>query len=310
MNTTQLECFTTLATTLNYVRTAEELNMTQPGVSRQIQSLEQELGARLFHRTTRSVSLTQIGASFLPEAQKMLNTYYHAKDWISSFHEKEYQTFKIGYSDSAALIPIQNVLAVMLTDIPNLSPEFSLAQTDANLQKLVTGELDLVFGIKDSIFENEKIIFTPVQDEYFVCVMRKDHPLAVECRQKNKNTVSTAEIFPYRQIISIPPYLMKNAFSRGHRIVPANDTLHNCIVTNTAEAYALLLAGAGYCLLPEYALLPDLDIQCLKWEESPHTKLGIYTDTQVYQDHSSTVRQFVNQMATLFDHQKDNHHFG
>lgn len=72
MNTTQLECFTTLANTLNYMRAAEELNMTQPAVSRQIQSLEQELGTQLFHRTTRTVSLTQVGAQFLPEAQSML----------------------------------------------------------------------------------------------------------------------------------------------------------------------------------------------------------------------------------------------
>ena len=36
MHTTQLECFTTLANTLNYMRAAEELNMTQPAVSRQI----------------------------------------------------------------------------------------------------------------------------------------------------------------------------------------------------------------------------------------------------------------------------------
>ena len=79
MNTTRLQCFTTLAGTLNYVKTADELHMTQPAVSRQIQSLEQELGAALFHRTTRSVSLTQIGLQFLPEAGAMLNAYYHSR---------------------------------------------------------------------------------------------------------------------------------------------------------------------------------------------------------------------------------------
>ena len=66
MNTQQLECFTTLAKTLNYAKTAEQLSMSQPAVSRQIQSLETELGAQLFNRTTRSVSLTQVGFQFLP----------------------------------------------------------------------------------------------------------------------------------------------------------------------------------------------------------------------------------------------------
>lgn len=40
MNTQQLECFATLAKTLNYAKTAEQLSMTQPAVSRQIKSLE------------------------------------------------------------------------------------------------------------------------------------------------------------------------------------------------------------------------------------------------------------------------------
>jgi DNA-binding transcriptional LysR family regulator len=299
MNTTQLECFTTLASTLNYVRTAEELNMTQPGVSRQIQSLEQELGARLFHRTTRSVSLTQIGAEFLPEAQQMLSTYYHSIEWISAFHKHPHQTLKIGYNDPHALIFLQKVLTPLLQDTPSLSPEFTFDQTDANLQRLVSGELDLVFGIKDAKFENEKILFTPLHEEHFICVLRKDHPLAEECRKKRRKTVSSDELFSYRQVIDIPPYLLKNAFSRGHKIIPVNDTLQNIIVTNSAEAYALVLAGAGYCLLPGYMLVPEKELKFLDWEESPRAPLGIYSDVQAYKDTKTSVRQFINHAAAM-----------
>ncbi len=81
MNTTQLECFVSLANTLNYVKTADQLGLTQPAVSKQIKSLENELGTRLFDRTTRFVSLTQVGQQFLPEASNILNTYYHSKEW-------------------------------------------------------------------------------------------------------------------------------------------------------------------------------------------------------------------------------------
>ena len=61
---TQLRCFTTVATELNFRRAAERLNMTQPPLSRQIQLLEHHLGVELFTRTTRSVALTAPAGRF------------------------------------------------------------------------------------------------------------------------------------------------------------------------------------------------------------------------------------------------------
>ena len=96
MNTSQLECFISLASTLNFAKTAEQVYLTQPAVTKEIQALEAELSARLFIRTTRSVSLTEVGHQFLPEANSILNSYYHAKDWISSFHSKSKNSLRIG----------------------------------------------------------------------------------------------------------------------------------------------------------------------------------------------------------------------
>ena len=64
MNTQQLESFIQVAENLNFARAAEVLNITQSAVSRQIHSLEEELGTKLFIRSTRTVALTPAGMSF------------------------------------------------------------------------------------------------------------------------------------------------------------------------------------------------------------------------------------------------------
>ena len=61
MNTTQLECFVEVANYLNFSKAAQQLRLSQPAVSHQINTLEDELGVKLFHRTSKSVRLTQEG---------------------------------------------------------------------------------------------------------------------------------------------------------------------------------------------------------------------------------------------------------
>lgn len=301
MNTTQLECFTTLASTLNYVKTADELGLTQPAVSRQIQSLEQELGSRLFERTTRSVSLTQVGVQFLPEARSMLNTYYRSIEWISSFHKKARHSLRIGYSDTHAVRLISEFLKPLLKIQDNLTPDLICDQTDANLRRMTKGELDVLVGMRDARFSDDSIGFHPIHEDYFNCVVTIDHPLAVSCAEKGSLTVTSQDIWEYRQIIDIPPYLLKNYFSRGHHIVPVNDSLDNIVCASASEAYALVLAGAGFALIPDHLIMKHPDLKFLKWEESPHAPFGIYSKNAAYRDKTSTVRSFINNASLYFD---------
>ena len=303
MNTTQLECFTTLANTLNYMRAAEELNMTQPAVSRQIQSLEQELGTQLFTRTTRAVSLTQVGAQFLPEAQSMLHTYYHSREWISHFQEAFHQVLRIGYMDTQAMPLLTRFLRPVLEKNEKLAAEFTLDQTDANLQRLVSGKLDLVFTIKDAKFAHESIAFTPLHEEQFHCVCRRDHPLAQSKKGKRNKSVTSEELLPYRQIFDIPPYLLKHVFSRGHRILPVNEEQDNLICANASEATALALCGVGYVLLPDYLLPANKELAVFPWPGSPVTQLGIYTLKTSLADRKSPVCQIIREAQSYYGKQ-------
>lgn len=70
MNEHQLLCFLTVSRTLNFSAAARELYCTQPALSYQIRSLEKELDAALFRRTTTQVALTEAGRALLPHAEE------------------------------------------------------------------------------------------------------------------------------------------------------------------------------------------------------------------------------------------------
>ena len=279
MNTAQLECFVSLAGTLNFMKTAEQLGLTQPAISKQIKAIEDELGAKLFNRTSRSVTLTTIGRQFLPEATNMLNIFYRSKQWIGSYYREQKNHIRIGYADPHAIQFISNVLKATISEFgSDITPELVIGQTDENLGRLQKDQLDIVVGMRDARFNDDAVYFTKIADNGFKFVIAKDHPFAIEYlkSQVSNTAISSEDFWNLRQVLDIPPYLLKNFFSRGHRIVPVNDTLDNVICSNINEAYGIVLAGIGFALIPDHLIMDHPDLLFLDWKESPHASFGIY----------------------------------
>ncbi len=280
MNTSQLECFVSLASTLNFVKTAAQLGLTQPAVSKQIRAMETELGAALFHRTSRSVSLTPVGERFLTEATDMLSIFNRSRSWIRSYTAENRNPLRIGYSDPLVMQLLSVLLRDYLARWPDvvITPEFLCDQTDANLGRLQQGQLDCVLAMKDFSFEDPEIPFLPLQNCGFLCSVARSHPLAqIYLADPLLPLDITAEqFFPYRQIIAIPPYMLRKYFSRGRQLLPVNDDVDNIICSDVNEAYALVLSGIGYSMIPEYLNVMHPEVVYLNWKESPRAPFGIY----------------------------------
>ena len=80
MTMEQLHYFLSVARHRNFTEAAKEFYLTQPAITHQISALEQDLGIKLLHRTTRSVSLTRAGELFLEDAKRMLDLEERARE--------------------------------------------------------------------------------------------------------------------------------------------------------------------------------------------------------------------------------------
>lgn len=291
MNTTQLECFVNLASTLSFMKTAELMSLTQPAVSKQLQSLERELQTRLFERTTRSVTLTEAGAQFLPEAEEMLRTWYRSRDLLRKTGQEQNRRLRIGYSDPHALFSLGKILTEMERSLPGAIPEFSLGQTDTNLYKLERGDLDLVFSMRDQRYSSDRVVFMRLATDVFCCTARKDYPLFAGLGEDV--TEVTSDVFlPYPQVMSIPPYLWRTRYLAHHTLIPVNEHVPLLQCTYVSESYTLLIAGMGYSLIPGHLLIPHPLLRSVGWKGSPQAALGLYYRRGAAKEHP-WVRQFL-----------------
>ena len=118
MNTFQLSCFLAVAENLNFARAAKELNISQPAVTHQIRSLEEELNVKLFRRNTRLVELTYFGNLFLNDAREILTLADRAKKRLENLPEQEILPFSIGCGSAIPMFLFASVLREMARIYP------------------------------------------------------------------------------------------------------------------------------------------------------------------------------------------------
>ncbi|MEG1040112.1 MAG: LysR substrate-binding domain-containing protein [Pseudomonas sp.] len=177
MELRHLRYFIAVAEELHFGRAAQNLGISQPPLSQQIQALEQELGARLFERTNRRVELSEAGRLFLEEARLVLAQVDKAADVARRAQLGELGEMKIGFTSSAPFnfsIPKaiyafrQRFAAVHL----NLKEMSSQAVADALLDESIEVGLMRPLALPDSL------VATELFREPLVAVINAAHPLA------------------------------------------------------------------------------------------------------------------------------------
>lgn len=107
----QLRMFLALSESLNFSKTAEQLFLTQPSLSKAIRDLEEVLGVTLFERTTRSVQLTESGRQLANVARTVIGEYDAGLQRMQSSAEREAQQLRIASLPSLANVMLPQVCA-------------------------------------------------------------------------------------------------------------------------------------------------------------------------------------------------------
>ncbi len=82
-----IQLFVRLAELGSFTRVADQMNASKSMISKEISRLEDELGARLVHRTTRNITLTHAGEGYLQRAREILDKVDVADDFVRDLHQ-------------------------------------------------------------------------------------------------------------------------------------------------------------------------------------------------------------------------------
>jgi DNA-binding transcriptional LysR family regulator len=129
----RLKVFRTVAEKLNFTNAAETLFLTQPAVTLQIKTLEEELGVKLFDRSGGKVRLTEAGTVLLEYAKRIAALYTEAETAIGSLMGEERGKLSIGASTTIAQYVLPRLIGEFLTRHPKI--EFSMIS--ANTENIV-----------------------------------------------------------------------------------------------------------------------------------------------------------------------------
>jgi len=171
----ELNClheFLVLAETRNYLAAAEALFLSQPTLTRHIQSMEHELGAPLFVRTTHGTELTEFGRRFLPYARSIVQTQERCRAELLAGVRREKKII-VSFSGAMAPYNIGPYFARFKAENPDL--ELEIVHSALRLESLRTGACDFIlYNEPDGLSEFNRV---PLFSDDLVAVISRSHRL-------------------------------------------------------------------------------------------------------------------------------------
>lgn len=198
MNLEQLRGFVEVASTGHFTQAAERLHLAQPSLSRQVITLERELGVDLFHRARGNITLTVAGERLLPIARRMLSDAETARAEMADLAGLRGGRVRLGATPTLCTSLVADVLADFHHRHPGVEIEVMERGSRRLIAALMEGELDLALIVTSMTSGARAVIERePILSERLVVVssIERDDPF------EGAETVSVAQLARVPQVM-------------------------------------------------------------------------------------------------------------
>lgn len=171
----------------SFTRAAQRCFVVQSALSRQIKSLESELGVRLFARTSRKVEVTPAGEAFVKQARLCLQAAERAKASAAAAHGQIRGSLTIGVIPTVTAVDIAAVLGAFRRSYPEVGMHVRTGGSDEFLRRIAAGQLDVgVLGLAEGVTPRG-VQMRELSQERLVAVLSERHRLAGRRRLRLKD---------------------------------------------------------------------------------------------------------------------------
>jgi len=243
-----LRAFVAVAKLGSFRAAAEELHLSQPALSRRIEKLEDALGVRLFHRTTRKVDLTAVGREFAQRANDLLSGLEESLLGIRDVSSRVTGEVTVACIPSAIRFFLPAVLKEYHQRFPGIVVRVIDQGANDVLTTILRSEAD--FGLNYVGTQEPQLEFDAVLKERFVLACLRDHPLA------SKREVRWAELAAHDYMsvtrASGNRFLLDSALT-GQELRPR----WFCEAQHVSTLVSFVEAGLGIAAVPQLAMPVD-----------------------------------------------------
>lgn len=177
----QLRYFAALAEELHFGKAASRLGISQPALTRQIQTLEKFVGTPLVERTQRSVSLTAAGAAFAERSRETLQQHERSLEAARNVASRRSESLAIGFESCAPYHDFPAVAKRFLASYPGTRLSTFQMPGPEQAEALTRRRIDLGF-VHPPVPDDESFAFEKVAEERFIAALPASHSLASKKR--------------------------------------------------------------------------------------------------------------------------------
>jgi len=290
----QLECFVAVAEELHFRKAGERLGLSQSALSERISALEHELGARLFFRTTRQVSLTQAGAEFVQDAKKILSDIEKSVSNVRHTAESDLRHIRVSGVDEAISMLLPRVLLAFRKTDPNVHVQvLEISSSEQHSQELIGHRTDVAF------------VRTPQEDEFISSELLHRQPVVVVLADSNSlsgSTTLSASDIADQPIVGYPKHarpILHEALWSGFRQIGAQPNIV-CEIIDKSTLLQFVAHGLGIALAPAWVQnIAPLGLTFVPFEPCDN-QIELYVAFRK-SGNSNTVERFVDVVRTTAD---------